>query len=84
MKKLFLSIVVLMFLVTAAFAKINVNTASVEELQTITGIGPAKAEAIVKYRDEHGKFKSKDDLVQVKGIGDRLVDKISDEIEVAK
>ncbi len=84
MKKLFLTVMVLVFLATAAFAKVNVNTATVTELETLNGIGPAKAEAIVKYREANGNFKYKEDLELVKGIGGKLVDKISDEIEVAK
>ena len=84
MKRLFLVVMVMVFLATAAFAKINVNTATVAELETLNGIGPAKAEAIVKYREANGNFKTKEGLVQVKGIGDKLVDKISSEIEIAK
>ncbi len=84
MKKVFMTIMVIMFLATSAFAKININTATVQELETLPGIGTSKAEAIVKYREEHGKFKAKDELVQVKGIGDKIVEKISKDIEVNK
>ena len=48
---------------------IPVNTASVEELDTLPGIGPKTAQAIVKYRETHGKFNSAEDLLQVPGIG---------------
>jgi competence protein ComEA len=74
----------MMFLVTSAFAKVDINKASVQELETLSGIGAAKAEAIVQYREEHGNFKKKEDLVQVKGVGDKIVEKISDDIEVSK
>ena len=49
---------------------VNVNTASTEELETLTGIGPALAEAIVSYRDEHGAFETPEELMNVKGIGE--------------
>ena len=48
---------------------VNVNTADAEELETLTGIGPALAQAIVDYRAGHGAFRSADDLLLVKGIG---------------
>ena len=82
MKRFYLSLVLLLFMVSSAFAAVNINTASVKELEALPGIGVKKAEAIVKYRDEHGKFKTKQDLAQVKGIGDKLLEKISSEIEV--
>ena len=49
---------------------VNVNTASAEELETLTGVGPVLAEAIVSYRDEHGAFKTPEELMNVKGIGE--------------
>lgn len=84
MKKLFFSMVLLLVFATAVFAKININTATVAELETLPGIGPAKAEAIVKYREEKGNFKSAEDLKNVQGIGDKMYEKISSEIEVGK
>ncbi|VAW33991.1 hypothetical protein MNBD_DELTA04-1415 [hydrothermal vent metagenome] len=84
MKKLCLSIVLFLFLVTSAFAMVNINTAGVKELATLPGIGPAKAQAIVLYRKANGQFKSTKDLVRVKGIGPKLMKKIEKEIEVGK
>lgn len=84
MKKLFLSVVFLMFMVTAAFAKVNINTAGVEELASLNGIGQSKAEAIIKYREANGKFQKTEDLVLVKGIGEKIFRKISSDIEVEK
>ena len=49
---------------------VNVNTATAEELEALTGIGPALAEAIVSYRDEHGSFETAEELMNVKGIGE--------------
>lgn len=54
---------------------INLNTASAEQLSQLSGIGKAKAEAIVQYREQHGKFSSADDLIQVKGIGTAILEK---------
>jgi competence protein ComEA len=62
--------------------KININAATAEELQQIPGIGPAKASAIISYRDEIGEFKNIDDLVNVTGIGKKTVEKMSDFIVV--
>jgi len=84
MKKIILSMVLLMFMVSAAWAKVNINTASVAELEGLPGIGPSKAEAIVKHRDDNGKFQKVGDIVLVKGIGDKLFKKISSEIEVGE
>jgi len=82
MKKVCFSILLLLFLVTSAFAAVNINTATVQELEALPGIGAAKAEAIVKYREANGKFKTKEDLTQVKGVGEKILVKISNEIEV--
>ena len=84
MKRIVFCIILVMFMVTAAWAKININTASVAELETLKGIGTKKAEAIVKYREDNGKFKKAEDLVLVKGIGDKIFTKISEEVEVGK
>ena len=61
---------------------ININTASIEELTTLTGIGDVKAEAIIKYRNEVGKFKTKEEILNVDGIGESLFEKIKDDITV--
>lgn len=58
-----------------ALAAININTASTTELETLNGVGAAKAKAIVEHREKHGPFKSVDQLAEVKGIGDKLVEK---------
>ncbi|KZZ85998.1 MULTISPECIES: helix-hairpin-helix domain-containing protein [Bacillaceae] len=62
--------------------KVNLNTAALEDLQTLPGIGPSKAEAILAYRDENGKFKSEDELKEVSGIGDKTYEKLKDLIQV--
>ena len=82
MKKLCLTLLFLLLCAGAAFAKVNINTASVQELKGLPGIGQTKAEAIVQYREANGPFKSPDDLTKVKGIGSKMLDKIKDEITV--
>lgn len=60
--------------------KININTANKEELQSISGIGPALAEKIVSYRNTNGKFKKVEDLKNVNGIGESKYRNIKDSI----
>ncbi|OAS85006.1 helix-hairpin-helix domain-containing protein [Metabacillus litoralis] len=62
--------------------KININLATSEELQTITGIGPSKAEAIITFRDENGPFTSPEGLLEVSGIGEKSLEKIKEEITI--
>lgn len=73
---------VLALLSGLGLAKVNINTASVEELTALKGIGEGKAQAIVEYREANGAFASADDLVNVKGIGDKILEGIRDEITV--
>lgn len=56
-------------------ATININTADVETLASLNGIGQSKAQAIVAYRDANGPFQSAEELVNVKGIGEVTVEK---------
>jgi len=86
LNKWILSIIVTLFLSTGlAFAgdKVNINTASLEQLQTINGVGVSTAEAIITYREESGLFKNVDDLLNVKGIGEKKLEKFSEQISVA-
>ena len=59
---------------------VNINTATLEELQTIKGIGKKKAEAILQYRKQHGAFRTKEDLLQVKGIGKKALEAIESQV----
>ncbi|HEX8923424.1 MAG TPA: helix-hairpin-helix domain-containing protein [Patescibacteria group bacterium] len=61
---------------------ININSASLEELDTLPGIGPSLAQRIINYREEKGGFKSAEEIKLVSGIGDKLFEKIKDEIEI--
>lgn len=61
--------------------KVNINIANAEQISSaMLGIGESKAKAIVKYRSSHGKFKSVQDLVNVKGIGGKTVARNKDKI----
>lgn len=61
---------------------ININTATQTELETLSGIGPSTALKIINYREEHGKFKSIEEIKEVPGIGDAKFNSIKDMIEV--
>ena len=61
---------------------VNINTSSLEELLSITGIGESKAKNIIDYRTKNGNFKSKEDIMNVSGIGEALYNKIKDYITV--
>ena len=62
--------------------KVNINTASKKELITLEGIGETTADRIIEYRKEIGKFKTIEDLKNVKGIGDAKFNKIKEKVEV--
>lgn len=86
LKKGFLSLLLAMFLsVSLAFAadKININTATKAELQSLSGIGDSTADAIIKYRDENGAFTNVEDLTNVKGIGDKKLEKLAGQVTVS-
>lgn len=61
---------------------VNINTAGIEELETLHGIGPALAQAIVDHRDNHGPFASVEQLTDVRGIGEAKLDGLRDQVTV--
>ncbi len=67
---------------SAAGSKLDLNTASAEQLEALDGIGPVLAERIVTYRGEIGRFGSVEDLRQVSGIGPKIFAAISDQVRV--
>jgi comEA protein len=63
---------------------VNINAATSEELQQVPGIGPATAEKILQMRKSYGSFKSVDDLLAIKGIGKKRLDKMRKYLTVGK
>lgn len=61
---------------------VNINTASLEELQQLTGVGPATAQKIIDYRQTYGSFRSPEDLMEVNGIGEKTFNKMKDRVVV--
>ena len=61
---------------------VNINTAGVEELDTLPGVGPATAQAIVDERESNGPFASIEDIQRVSGIGEKKFEKLKDSIRV--
>ena len=74
------AVLLLVFSLMSGFAQaeptsININTATVETLAALEGVGETKAQAIVAYRSENGPFQTENDLVNVKGMGERTLEK---------
>lgn len=67
-----------------ALAAVDLNTATVEQLDGLKGVGPVKAKAIVEYRTKNGPFKSVDDLEKVNGFGKKTVDALRAEVSVGE
>lgn len=67
---------------SVAVGKININTATAEELDSIPEIGPSKAKAIIEYRETEGEFSEIEDIMNVSGIGEKTFEKLKDYITV--
>ena len=67
---------------SAAVATVNLNSATAKELEALPGIGKSTAGNIVAYRTEKGKFKTVDELLKVKGVGDKTLEKIRNLVAV--
>lgn len=79
-----IALFMLLLPVMALAAPVDVNTADAETIaDSLQGVGPSKARAIVEYRQKHGPFRSPDDLALVKGIGERTVELNREDILVA-
>ncbi|HNQ04467.1 MAG TPA: helix-hairpin-helix domain-containing protein [Thiobacillaceae bacterium] len=68
----------------SAWAALDLNKATRSELESVKGIGPAKAKIILEHRDKNGPFKSLDDLMQVKGFGKASVEKLKGQVTVGE
>lgn len=84
MKKLLLSLFMLLAFSGITYAAVDLNTATKAELEAVKGVGSAKADAILEYRKQHGAFKSVDELSEVKGFGEKSVKKLNGEFTVGK
>ena len=83
--KLIAKILMLSFLAMGvAYAAVDINTATQSELESVKGLGPSKAKAIIAYRDKNGAYKSVDDPDSVKGFGKASIDKLRPELTVGK
>jgi competence protein ComEA len=70
----FVGLISVLHVNAAEVQKVNINTASAEELAQLKGIGPSHASKIVAYREKNGPFKMPEDLMQVSGIGQKTFD----------
>jgi len=68
----------------ATSEKVNINTAGVDELVALPGIGKSYAERIVEYRQKNGPFKKIEDILNVRGIGEKTFDRIKDRLSIGK
>jgi len=73
-----------MMLAAPSFAgdQVNINSATVSQLQAVSGIGEKTATSIVEYRKTHGKFQKLEDLKNVKGIGDKKLKKLKPQLQI--
>jgi competence protein ComEA len=83
MKKFLMLLAVLAMATFNVFAAVNVNTATQEQLESLNGIGPAKAKAIIEYRQKNGSFKTVDELEKVPGIGKGILGKIRNDVTLS-
>jgi competence protein ComEA len=83
MKHLLSLILAILACINLAFAAVNINTATQDELDSVKGIGPGKAKAIIDYRTKNGPFKSVEDLKGVKGFGEKSLAKLKGDLTVS-
>jgi competence protein ComEA len=83
MKKFLLALLAIFALSGLAMGAVDLNTANQQQLETVKGIGPTKAKAIIDYRTKNGPFKSAEDLDKVKGFGPKTINKIAPEVTIS-
>jgi len=82
MKRIALFFAALLAYAGMALAAVNINSATKEQLETLDGIGPVKAQAIIDYRSKNGRFKTLEDLKKVDGIGDATFEKVRSKVSL--
>lgn len=80
----FLAVIVLSSGLAFASGQLNINTASQQELEMLSGVGPSTAAAIIEYREQNGAFVTVEELVNVKGIGDKKLQQILEHVTVSQ
>lgn len=68
--------------ISSSSNKVRINYATQDEIETLPGIGPSKAQAIIQYRDEHGFFNSVEDLLNISGIGEKTLENMKEDLQV--
>lgn len=81
-KALWILLISLGFLAQPVMAAVNINSATQSELESVKGLGPTKAKAIITYREANGGFKSLDELDKVKGFGKASIEKLKNDLMV--
>lgn len=84
MKKITFALFVACGLAAPAWAALDINRATQAELEALPGVGPAKARAIIKYREKHGPFRNLNDVVNVKGMSRESVSRLGEALAKAE
>jgi competence protein ComEA len=83
MNKLFTLLLAIVSFIGMAFAAVNINTATQAELESLRGIGPIRAKAIIAYREKHGPFKTLEEVDNVPGIGKGTITKMAPDVTLS-